>query len=336
MTSTTFAQLLQEYGGDEPVPNGAYDVEVLGAKVKMSNTTPPKHMIEARLRILNGPYANKTLTNNFVLTPTDSGPMFYWFRNFGALGLDHSFWQSLTGTIEESLPYIAQTIVGRQAHVEVESKNGRQNVEGWTPIAGGALSAAPMPQAPQPGYGMQMPGVQQPYPQVQQPAPGMPGMPAPPQPTVGPPGMVPPQQPGFPPQGPPGYPQAPQGPVAQPPPAPGQPAPWAQQPQAPQQGYPQPAQPEAVQAPQPMAAPPPLGATMPQTPAPQAPMGQPSPQGPAQMEQPLPAPPGFPQGAPAQGQVAPVTQLPGTADGQQQFPQQGFPQPGTPPPTVPV
>jgi hypothetical protein len=315
MTSASFAQLLQEYGaGADPIPDGGpYDFQVIGGKVILSRTNPPKHMIQARLKVLTGPYANRTTVHNFVLSPDNGGAMFHWFRNFGILGLSAQYWAQLTIPVEQALPQVVQAIQNRTFVGSLETSNGRQNVNF---LAESNAPATAPPQAPQPGYGMQPGAPVQQYPQVQ--APVQPGFP---QPQVGPPGMVP--QPQVQPVAPAAAaPQQafPTQPMAAPPPVGGvapQPTPQAPatQPlgQATQPGFPTPPgypqQPEAQ----------PQVPTQPGTDYPGFP-GSGAPQQPAQPQ--FPTPPGMPQ----DGQ--PVQPQPGV--------QQPLPVPGTPPPQIPV
>lgn len=313
MTAVNFAQLLNDYGaGTEPIPDGEYDAVIFHAKLQSSRTSPPKHMILARLRVLAGPYANRVFVHNFVLTPDNPGAMFHWFRNFGILGLGHDYWNANPG-----LEQVAADLMNRTAHVSLVTEGSRQNANflaaSQVPVGAGA----PHPQAPQPGYGMQP---QMPTPQFQQP--GQPFQPQqPPQPVVGPPGMVPPQQPAAAPPPPPVPPQAP--PVPAPAAPPGFPQPPTQ-PQAPAPaqppGYPQPPQP-----PQPQVPPSPAPPAPPAPPPPQAPPGFPG--------QPQPQPDQYQQPQQSQGFPAPPAS---PEQQQQQQQQQQFPVPGTPPPQVPV
>lgn len=328
MTSVNFAQLLQEYGaGTEVVPDGPYDVAVAGAKVSASRTNPPKYMIVARLRILTGPYANKVLMHNFVLTPDNPNAMYHWFRNFSILGIGSEYFNT-TADMSQVLQQVAAALEGRQAHVEAETTGARQNVNFMAATAG-VPGAVPMPPTPQPAPGMQP---QFGTPQFQQGPPGQPAFQQP-QPSVAPPiapgPMVQPplapaaqQAPGMPPQGvggfpaPPnpaqpgvggGYSAPPNGPMPAGPP--GQPL---NVPGAP--GYP----PQAAPQPAPAPAPAPPGPGFPAPPAQPA-----APAGPGVQ-------PGVPQAAPQQYPAPPA----GTPE-QQQVPQ-GFPAPASPPPQVPV
>lgn len=298
MAQVNFAQLLQEYGGGEPVPDGEYDVVVTSGKYRTSRTNPPKDMVEARCRILSGPYANKVLVNNFTLTPDNPNAMFHWFKNFAALGLGNEYWAALPPDTTQALTQVANDLVNRTAHVSVKTDRGRQNVEGWTPLApGAAAGAVAAPPTPQAGYGMQVPGMAtQPFQQ-----PGVPQYAAPPtfnpqpQVQVAPPGQVP------------SY---------------AQPAPAA---------APQPAQPMMAPAPQvaPMPQQPQPVAAMPASaPIPQA-------MDPAQGG--FPTPPGFPGAVDPDQAVAeaPQPQVP-DPNGQAPQGQQAFPIPGNPPPQVPV
>jgi Protein of unknown function (DUF669) len=316
MTQVNFAQLYNEFGGSEPIPDGEYDVQIAHANYKAARTGAA--MIEGRLRVLTGPYANRVIVHNWVLTPDNPNAMFHWFRNFGILGLDSNFWNQLAAsgyTTEQQLQYVATQIANKQAHISIKTTGTRQNVEGWAMLGATPPGAVPMPQTPVPGAGMQAQAPMPPLPQVGQPMqPGMPEMGQPASPVQ----VAPPPMPGQ----------------------PAQPQPWDGQ-QQPQQV---PMQPQAPAAGMPQQLPGMPGMPGAQPAAPQGAI-------PA-----MPAPPGYPQQAPNAPQApvpAQVAPQPAVAPGQPAFPvppgmpgmpdpnqqvqaQPQMPVPGTPPPQVPL
>lgn len=279
-----FGKLLQEAKAGAAWPEGDYDFEIIESEAVISGNGSP--MVRCKIRCLAGTYANKTMTNNFVLTIDNPIALKMFFRQMKALGLDENFFLQIG---HGDLRPVARALLNRRAtftlaHREWPAGSGElsNNVVNVKPLGAGSLAGMPpaaMPtmvppppgfgaqQQPQPGYGGFDPAQMQPpapsgldvfkQPDQQQPLPSGAAFGQPQQPM---PGMVPP-----PPQ-PPMQPPMPQQPMPQQPmQPPQQPQTYAPQQQtyAPPQAQPQTYAPQQQYAPQPQAtngsAPPPPG-----------------------------------------------------------------------------
>src|SRR5512146_1057428 len=78
--------------GFPPLPVGEYLVVVDKAEAKQSQTG--KDMIKVVFRVVAGPSANRTIFNNFVLSPESPNAVGFFFRHMTAMGLDIEFFKS--------------------------------------------------------------------------------------------------------------------------------------------------------------------------------------------------------------------------------------------------
>lgn len=139
MTGINFAQLLEEYkGAGDPPPDGIYDTVCTKAEAKTASTGKP--MIVASFRVITGPEANKTITNNFVLSQENPNAFWFFVRHMAVFGID----QAMLGQITD-LNQLAPHLVNKQARLTIQKQAGRNlpNVTGVEPVPGGMLSAAP-------------------------------------------------------------------------------------------------------------------------------------------------------------------------------------------------
>jgi hypothetical protein len=276
-----FADLLKEAKQGSAWPPGDYDFEIAQADSVLAGTGSP--MIKSKLRCIVGPYANKTVDNNFVLKVDSSGAMARFFMHMAILGVTEQFLteqlKQLNTDDPNCLAPIAAQIRGKRCRLNLQERtyNGmKQNdIKEFKAIDGG-LTGGPVGFTggmPGPGPGPTLPAAPQQFAQ---------GGVVPPDASV-PPAFVPPapvangQAQQF---VPPPTPDASQ-PQYAPPVAPPAPA-------APPTAQPQYAPPQATQpSPQPAPAPPPP----PTPPPPPAPPVQ------EQAQQPdlanVPAPPGY-------------------------------------------
>jgi hypothetical protein len=274
----------------EPLPEADYDMVVKSAKYKPSKTG--KKMWEVVGKVESGPYANRQVWTNLVITPDNPNALAMFFRKMGALGLTVDYFK--TNPSDEA---VASALTGRRfrAHVGKRKYNGedRNEIEKFFPPQdGGAVPGMPGMTAPPPAASTPPPPAAAPVaappapapvaappaapaPVAEAPAPAAPAAPAAPPapaaPAVDPaqaaPAAVDPWtgQPAAAPAAPPAAPPAP-APVAEAPAAPpAAPAPAAEVPQAPPAA---PAAPpvEAPAAPAPAAEAPPAPAAPPAPP----------------------------------------------------------------------
>jgi hypothetical protein len=154
MAEYDFNQLLKEAKAGAAWPVGDYDFEVADAVAKKTSNGD-KEMVVAKLRCLVGPYANKTVTNNFVLSPDSPTALAIWFRQMNAFGLDDSFFAQIGST--SNLAPVAEALKSRRARITIGHRtwNGatQNDVQAVKPIDGPAntLPAGNVPPAPPAG-----------------------------------------------------------------------------------------------------------------------------------------------------------------------------------------
>src|SRR5688572_26279232 len=93
MAGMDWGQLVEqakEGGGFEPLPVGDYDVEVTESRHQKSKASQ-KDMFVVRFKVVNGPYANRSVWNNFVISPENGNALAIFFRQMNALGLPAEF-----------------------------------------------------------------------------------------------------------------------------------------------------------------------------------------------------------------------------------------------------
>lgn len=141
-----FGQLLNEYrGAGDPPPDGIYDTVCTKAEAKAAGTGKP--MIVAAFRVLTGPEANKTITNNFVLSTENPNAFWFFVRHMAVFGIDQATLTNIPTSVE-GLAQIAPHLVGKQARLTIQKQPGRNlpNVNQVEPVPGGMLSASPQVQ----------------------------------------------------------------------------------------------------------------------------------------------------------------------------------------------
>lgn len=165
--------------GPQPVPDGTYNAYVESAEGKMAGTGAP--MVVAVFKIADGPYAGRSIFNNFVLTKNNPNAMGFFIQHMGVLGVDRSTITQLSTDEFTAMQQLAQMITGKYATITVSHRvwEGRtfNDVKGLKAYSGtpGAPAPAPAPAAPVP--------------------PAAPAAPAPVAPAAG--GTVPPPPPPF-------------------------------------------------------------------------------------------------------------------------------------------
>ncbi len=144
---------IADEAGFTPVPVGEYLVVVDKAEAKQAQTG--KDMIKVVFRVIAGPCTNRTVFNNFVLSPESPNAVGFFFRHMAALGLDIKFFEG-----NPPLSHVAAALVGKQCLIEVTHREFggamRDNVDKIKPASGpvaGPFAAAgppvPAPVSPQ-------------------------------------------------------------------------------------------------------------------------------------------------------------------------------------------
>lgn len=163
VTSKSWGDLKKQADdASRPVPKDWYDVII--TKADLTTASTGSLMIKAQLKIVGGPYNNRMLFTNFVLSTENSIALSIFFRNMSAFGLDDAFFASLAGADadpEVGMQTVAQTLVGRvaRADVGIRTWQGQERNEVGqfarqtnTPIGGPVMptsaSSAPTPIIP--------------------------------------------------------------------------------------------------------------------------------------------------------------------------------------------
>lgn len=156
MTGINFKTLYNEAG--KLLPPGEYDCVVSKTEPTQSSTGKP--MIKAQFVIENGPYKDRTLFSQFVLSAENPNALRMWFNQMKNFGMEGAFWDS-----NPSLEDVASRILGKRIRVEVDHRawqgQDRENVAGYKPsqatgpippgmVNGGVTSGAATPPSPTP------------------------------------------------------------------------------------------------------------------------------------------------------------------------------------------
>lgn len=172
MPSKSWTELLTEAGDAgnyDPLPDGDYDFIVGESKAQQASTGKQMYVITARVE--TGPYANKPVFHNFVLSPDNPNALGFFFRNMGVFGLSREFFASNPSDFQ-----VAEALKGRRFRAQIGTRKwqgqDRNEIKAFFPPAGQGVGAptAP-PQAP--GFSAAPPAVA-PAPPAPAPAPAAP------------------------------------------------------------------------------------------------------------------------------------------------------------------
>jgi hypothetical protein len=135
----------------EPLPPSEYEVEVEKAEAKKASQSG-KLMFVVTFKVTTGPYANRKLWNNYVVSPESEGAMGFFFRHMKAFGLNAEFFK---GNPHEDT--VAAALLGKKVKLEVgqrtyqgEIKNDVKNTKPSTATTTAGTGAAPPPPPPPP------------------------------------------------------------------------------------------------------------------------------------------------------------------------------------------
>lgn len=181
LTTIDFSRAIQEAksASFEALPAGDYDIEVTEANATRSSNGKP--MIKVRLKVLSGPYQNRSIINNFVFSVENAMALSIFFRHMKCFGLDEAFFGSLgqAGSLEP----VAGALTNRRARVTLgirqwngEDRNEVTQIKPYTgapQLPAGQMSGhALVGQAPPLAVAPPMPPPMQPAPaQMPQPQP---------------------------------------------------------------------------------------------------------------------------------------------------------------------
>lgn len=175
MSQFNFADLMKQAGSSfEPLGAGTYEAVI--KKAEAVRTATGKTMFKLTWSITQGPFTNRKVWSNQVISPESPPALGIFFRHMAALGLDATFFGA-----NPSPDQVAAALVNRPAQITVSQREyqgqlrndvtdikqgtgggGVMTAMGFPPPAVQQMQAPAMP--PQ-----QAPMVQQPVPQMQAP-----------------------------------------------------------------------------------------------------------------------------------------------------------------------
>lgn len=131
--------------GFDPVPASVYDVIVKTAEAV--KTQSGKDMIKVKYRITAGPYVDRMIFNQFVLTTDNANALAFFFRHMAAMGLGKEFFAT-----NPRMDQVALALIERPCRVKVGVReyNGqdRNEVQQVMLPAPGTAIPAPLPTGP--------------------------------------------------------------------------------------------------------------------------------------------------------------------------------------------
>jgi hypothetical protein len=132
-------------GAFEPLPNGEYETVVETADARKTGTGKSK--IVVRYKVKGGPYNNRTVFNDHVLSPGNPNAMIIFFRQMSALGLKSDYFSQ-----NPSLEKVASDLIGKSARLRLGTREWqsvkRNSVLAILPATGGIPPVAGLPPAP--------------------------------------------------------------------------------------------------------------------------------------------------------------------------------------------
>jgi hypothetical protein len=139
---------LMKAAGDaalEALPPDTYDVTVDSAEATESSTGKP--MIKVRFKVQGGPYDQKTVFNQFVISYDSNVALNFFFRYMAALGLGEAFFAA-----KPPMAQVASALVGRRCQVKLSQREWpagsgqiRNNVDNVLAPTGGGVSPVAAP-----------------------------------------------------------------------------------------------------------------------------------------------------------------------------------------------
>jgi hypothetical protein len=152
MSSLNWGDLVRDAkdasGGDySPLPDGDYELKVLEATTKTSQSGKTMFAIKAEVQV--GPYAKRLVWDNLVISPENKNALAIFFSKMRALGLGDDFFATNPGNAQ-----IEQALTGRPFRATIGSRvwNGdtRNEFKKYFPYASSPVGGAPVAGAPAP------------------------------------------------------------------------------------------------------------------------------------------------------------------------------------------
>ena len=150
MSTLNWGDLVKDAGdvaSYEPLPDGDYDLTVLEATAKVSQSG--KTMFAIKAQVTTGAHAKRLIWDNLVITPESSAALGMFFRKMAALGLGREFFAS-----NPSNAQIEAALKGRSFRAQVGSRtwqgNKKNEIKRYYVAAAAATTAAAAAPAPAP------------------------------------------------------------------------------------------------------------------------------------------------------------------------------------------
>lgn len=150
--TVNFAELMQKLGpntsggGAEPLPVGEYPLVITECTPKVTSTG--KNMLSLKAVVDGGPYNNRPVWDNLVISPDNETAMRIFFGKMGAIGLQDYLLQN-PGMQELSSAMLNRRFVGKLGTSEYRGKT-RNEITAYKPfVAATAATPAPEQVAPQ-------------------------------------------------------------------------------------------------------------------------------------------------------------------------------------------
>jgi hypothetical protein len=144
MSTTNWADLIKKSGDAasntnyEPLPDGDYELKIV--KVESVITSTGKPMYKVTNEVQGGPYANRKVWDNLVVTHDNPSAMNMFFMKVIAMGLTKPFFESNPTDAQ-----IEQALTGRtfRANLGLRTYEGKDSNEIKKYYSGQAAAAAP-------------------------------------------------------------------------------------------------------------------------------------------------------------------------------------------------
>jgi hypothetical protein len=144
MSTTNWAELIKKSGDAasntnyEPLPDGDYELKIV--KVEAVTTSTGKPMFKVTNEVQGGPYANRKVWDNLVVTHDNPTAMNMFFMKVIAMGLTKPFFESNPTDAQ-----IEQALTGRtfRANLGLRTYEGKDSNEIKKYYSGQAAAPAP-------------------------------------------------------------------------------------------------------------------------------------------------------------------------------------------------
>ena len=145
MSSLNWADLIKDAGESasyEPLPDGDYDLVVLEATAKV--TQSGKTMFSTKSQVESGAFAKRLVWDNLVVSPDNSTALGIFFRKMAAMGLNRDFFDRAPSNAQ-----IESALVGRKFRGQIGTRtyNGNKSneIKNYYPATASAAPGAPAP-----------------------------------------------------------------------------------------------------------------------------------------------------------------------------------------------